>query len=182
MSEPHGTPASVAPSVRRERHPTFEVLDRVLSPRCRLNSTERLVALALGARMNMGGECFPSVDYIAARIGRRERAVQYALKTLIEGDQERWIKPLFGRRWDPARLTPTYFLVRNPPAFVEARDKARSRNPVRKTERGPKRLEQKQADQEMHIRRLDLQRAMLKGDFNEEEYRQRLAELEVTNR
>lgn len=161
-----------APTGRtKEKHPTLQVFARVLSPRCQLKSTERLVALALAARLNKRGECWPSVADIIARVGVGERTVQRALKTLIDSDM-----PIFARRWVLDHKTPVYFLVRNPTAFAEARGRKRIEfllsNMVQKKGSGLRGVEQKRADQKQHARKVVLQARRERSDlttFEQEE-------------
>jgi len=181
MADSRGAPASVAPSVRRELHPKFEVFDRVLSPRCRLKPAERFVALAIGNRLNRNGECWPSIADIVARTGYSRATVKRALVVLLDGDL-----PLFSRRWDPAaHKTPVYSLVRSPEAFSTARNKAKAesfaRDLVVRKRIGPRSVEQKKVDQARHARKVGLQaRREIAGDLTPYE-KEELARLEATN-
>lgn len=102
--------------------PQTFVLRRVTANGCTLTPNERLCALVIAGRMNRRDTCWPSVDTIALDMGVSRKTAQRAVAVCCEG-----AAPLFARKWQRGKATPTYTLVRNPAAFAASRDQARAR-------------------------------------------------------
>jgi hypothetical protein len=115
----------------------------VTDPACQLRPADKLVAIVLATYINREtGEAWPSVKTLCARTGYDRKTVLASLDRLCEGTSEEprigqrrsrsACQPVFKRDWGASKAkghkTPTYSILGDPEAFVNARDLSRRRD------------------------------------------------------